>query len=75
MKPKSRTEFRATVIDPLYKFLKTHDDLLEFESLNINEALKLLVIVDIHLFYLGVCHKTAKENESETSRYKNGNTR
>ena len=59
MKPKTRSELRASIIDPLYKFLKNHDDLLEFESVQINEALKLLVIADIHLFHLGVCHTEA----------------
>lgn len=56
MRPKTRSELRSTIIDPLYMFLKEHDDLLEFESHQLNEALKLLVIADIHLFYLGICH-------------------
>lgn len=63
MKPKTRSELRSRIIDPLYKFLKEHDDLLEFESLNLNEALKLLVIADVHLFHLGVCHSEAVKNE------------
>lgn len=61
MKPKSRTELRASVIDPLYRYLKEHDDLLEFESIQLNNALRLLVIADTHLAHLRLSHKQASK--------------
>ena len=68
MKPKTRKELRSVYIDSLYKFMKEHDDLLEFERLYINEALKMLVIADSHVSHLGVSHSVAFRLEKENCK-------
>lgn len=63
MRPKSRTHLRV-IISQLYDYLKNHDDLLDFESEAVNEALRLLVIADMHLAHLSISHKTATSLDS-----------
>lgn len=52
------------IIDPLYKFINSHDDLLKFESEQISEALNLLITADYYLAHLGVSHRDAVKIES-----------
>lgn len=62
MHPKSRTDLRV-IISQLYDYLKSHDDLLDYESAVVNKVLQLLIIADCHLAHLGISHRLAKSLE------------
>lgn len=63
MLPESKIELRV-IISQVYDYLKSHDDLLDYESACVNKALQLLVIADCHLAHLGISHRLAKSLES-----------
>lgn len=68
MLPKTRRFLRAFEIE-FFKFLQEHEnEFLEYERLRLNEAFRLIVCADTHLFHLHLSHKQAKDLEDVSKR-------
>ena len=68
MLPKTRKYLRGFE-NELYKFIEEHkSEFLAYEYRSLNEAFRLIICADTHLFHLGLSHSQAKQLEDVSER-------